>query len=116
MGKLALFAFNGEIACFAHAMLNALDLHRHGHQVRLVVEGTATKLAPQFGAGYGPFGGLFDQVRQASLLAGLCRACAAKSATLEEAERLGLPILDDMSGHAGMAPFIQQGFDIITFA
>jgi hypothetical protein len=113
--KLALFAFNGEITCFAHAMLNALDLHAQGHEVVLVVEGTATKLAPQFAGGYGPFGQLFDKVRQQGLLAGICRACAAKMATLEEVERLGLPILDDMSGHAGMGAFIQQGYEIITF-
>ncbi len=116
MRQLAIFAFNGEMTCFAHAMLNALDLREQGHEVALVVEGTATKLVSQFAGGYGPFGGLFNSVRQQGLLAGICRACAAKMATLEEAERLGLPLLDDMSGHAGMAPFIQQGFDIITFA
>jgi hypothetical protein len=113
--KLALFAFNGEMICFVHATLNALDLRYQGHEVALVVEGTATKLAPQFAGGYGPFGHLFDQVRQQDLLAGICRACSAKMATLEEVERLGLPLLDDMSGHAGMSPFIQQGFEIITF-
>ena len=116
MSKLALFAFNGEMACFAHALLNALDLHGQGHLVRLVVEGTAAKLAGHFGGGYGPHGGLFDQVRLQGLLAGVCRACAAKAASLDEAERLGLPIQEDMSGHAGMAPFIEQGYSIITFA
>lgn len=116
MRKLALFAFSGDMSCFAHALLNALDLHAQGHQVALVVEGSATKLAPQFAGGYGPFGGLFDQTRQEGLRAGICRACAAKSATLETAERLSLPLLDDMFGHAGMMPFIEQGYEIITFA
>ncbi|MFH1035627.1 MAG: cytoplasmic protein [Pseudomonadota bacterium] len=115
MRKVALFAFNGEMTCFVHALLNALDLRAQGHEVALVVEGTATQLAPRFGGGQGPFAGLFEKVRQQGLLAGICRACAVKMDTLAEVERLGLPVLDDMSGHAGMAPFIQRGFEIITF-
>ncbi len=27
----------------------------------------------------------------------------------------GLPIRDDMSGHAGMAPYLLEGYKIITF-
>jgi len=37
-------------------------------------------------------------------------------ATLEEVERRGLPFWDDMCGHAGLSPFMQRGFDIITLA
>lgn len=115
MAKIVLFAFNGEMTCFVHALLNALDLEAKGHQVQLVVEGTATKLAPLFGQPAGPFAGLFGQVREKGLLAGVCRACAAKMETLAQVEALGLPILDGMSGHAAMEPFIAQGYQVITF-
>ena len=113
MSKIALFAFNGEMMCFVHALLNALDLSAQGHEVRLVVEGTATKLAGEF-AGQGAFGQLFLKVREQGLLAGVCQACAAKMGTLEEVKRLDLPLLNDMQGHAGMAPFLAQGYSIIT--
>ncbi len=112
--KVALFAFNGEILCFVHALLNALDLKAQGHEARLVVEGTAVKLAHEF-AGQGSFGQLFLKVLEQGLLAGFCQACSAKLGSLEEVKRLGLPLLSDMQGHAGMAPFLAQGYQIITF-
>lgn len=114
MSKVAVFAFNGEMLCFVHALLNALDLKAKGHEVRLVVEGTAVKLAPEF-AGGGGFGELFLKVREQGLLAGFCRACSTKLGVLAEVERLGLPLLADMQGHAGMAPFLEQGYQVITF-
>lgn len=114
MDKVALFAFNGEMMCFVHALLNALDLKAKGREVRLVVEGAAVKLAPEF-AGGGTFGELFLKVREQGLLAGFCRACSAKLGVLDQVERLGLPLLDDMQGHAGMAPFLDQGYQVITF-
>ena len=41
--------------------------------------------------------------------------CAQKMAAWEAARAQGLTILEDMSGHAGMAPFILDGYRIITF-
>ncbi len=114
MPKVAIFAFNGEMTCFVHALLNVLDLKARGAEARLVVEGTATKLAGEF-AGQGAFGQLFRQVLEQGLLAGFCQACAEKMGSLEEARRLGLPLLNDMKGHAGMAPFLAQGYQVITF-
>lgn len=114
MSKLAIFTFNGEMMCFVHALLNALDLQAQGHEVCLVVEGTATKLAAEFD-GHGTFGQLFLKVRDQRLLAGFCQACAVKMGTLGEVKRLGLPLLSDMQGHAGMAPFLAQGYQIVTF-
>jgi hypothetical protein len=35
--------------------------------------------------------------------------------TLKQAEAQGLRLLDDMSGHPGMANYKEQGFEIITF-
>jgi hypothetical protein len=34
--------------------------------------------------------------------------------TLEEAESQGFRIADGMAGHAGMLPYIEQGYEIIT--
>ena len=41
--KVAIFAFNGETMCFAHALLNALDMKEKGYDIKLVIEGSATK-------------------------------------------------------------------------
>ena len=39
MRKVVLFAFREEPGCFAHAMLNALDMKLRGWDVKLVIEG-----------------------------------------------------------------------------
>ena len=54
-GKYALFAFNGDPMCFIHVILNALDLNQKGYEVKVIVEGSATKLADQFQDKSNPF-------------------------------------------------------------
>ena len=46
MRKTALFVFNGDPMCFIHVLLNALDMHEKGYEVKTVIEGAATKLIP----------------------------------------------------------------------
>lgn len=43
MKKTALFVFNGDPMCFIHVLLNALDVRKKGCEVKIVVEGSATK-------------------------------------------------------------------------
>ena len=43
MKKVALFAFKGEPMCFGHVLLNALDMKARGFEVKLIIEGEATK-------------------------------------------------------------------------
>ena len=50
MKKVVLFAFNGEPMCFVHVLLNALDMKEKGFEVRVVIEGAATKLIPDLAA------------------------------------------------------------------
>lgn len=114
-GKYALFAFNGEAMCFVHVLLNALDLAARGHEVQIVVEGAACGLVPKFTEAGSPLAPLWRQARDKGLVAGVCRACAAKLGTLTAAEAQGLPLLADMQGHAGMGGFLDRGFTIITF-
>jgi hypothetical protein len=58
---------------------------------------------------------LYAKAREAGLIAGICQACAQKMGSLDAARAQGLTILADMSGHAGMAPYILDGYRIITF-
>ena len=43
MEKVALFAFKGEPMCFIHVLLNALDMSKRGYEVKIVIEGAATR-------------------------------------------------------------------------
>jgi hypothetical protein len=113
--KYALFAFNGEALCFMHVLLNGLNLKAEGQEVKIVIEGAACRLIPELGEAGHPFHRLYAQAREEGLLAGICKACAQKMGSLDAARVQGLTIREDMSGHAGMAPYILEGYQIITF-
>lgn len=115
MGKYALFAFNGEAMCFMHVLLNGLNLKDRGQEVKIVIEGAACRLILELGEAGHPFHQLYAKAREEGLIDGICKACAQKMGSLDAAQTQGLAILDDMSGHAGMAPYILEGYQIIIF-
>lgn len=112
--KVAIFAFNGEMMCFMHSMLNAMDMNRKGYDVKLILEGKATSLIGELDKEETPFSNLYKKCKDLGILYGVCKACCQKMGTLEEAKRQDLKILDDMNGHSGMEVFISQGYEIIT--
>jgi hypothetical protein len=114
MNKTAIFAFKGNPICFVHVLLNALDLHEKGGTVKIVLEGEATKLIVDLRKPENPLHVLYEKVKKLELIDAVCRACAIKMDALEAAEKEGFKIADDMAGHAGMAPYIEQGYAIIT--
>ncbi|MHC1742830.1 MAG: cytoplasmic protein [Syntrophobacteraceae bacterium] len=113
--KMALFAFNGEAMCFMHVLLNALNLHEKGFEAKVVVEGAATKLVPEFGKAESPLYRLYEKARAANLIEGACRACCAKMGTAQAAEELDIRLLDDMMGHPSMSRYFLEGYQVITF-
>ena len=115
MKKFALFVFNGDPVCFVHVLLNALDMDKKGHEAKIVMEGASVKLVPELVKTENPLHKLWVNAREAGLVHGVCKACAGKMGTLSAAEELGLPLLDDVSGHPGMAAFREKDFEIITF-
>ena len=115
MGKYALFAFTGEATSFVHVLLNGLDLKAKGQEVKIVIEGAACRLVPELGEADHPFHQLYTKAREQGLFDGVCKACAQKMGGLEAARTQGLIILEDLSGHAGMARYILEGYSIITF-
>ncbi|OPL08797.1 MAG: cytoplasmic protein [delta proteobacterium ML8_F1] len=114
MRKIAIFAFNGDIMCFAHGLFNALDMAAKGHEVRLIIEGSATGLIRDLTDEKNPFSSFYSQVRDLGLLEGICRACAQKMGTLEEAKAQGIPLLGEAYGHPAMVDYMEKGYEIIT--
>lgn len=115
MKKVALFAFNGEIMCFVHVLLNALDLKSKGYDVRVVVEGAATKLIPDLGVEGNLLNGPFKKAKAENIIDGVCKACSEKMGTAGDAQALGLKLLADMWGHPGIARYLTEGYEVITF-
>lgn len=115
MSKVALFAFNGDSMCFIHVLLNALDLKARGEDVRIVLEGSATRLVPEMAQEQSPLFRLFREAKEQGLFEGACKACSTKMNVVEAVQREAMPLLDDMSGHPSMGCYMERGYQIITF-
>jgi hypothetical protein len=113
--KVAILAFQGETMCFAHALLNAWDMHQRGMDVRMILEGPATEQIAALGDGEGDFAALYAKVRQAGLIDRVCQACAHQMGALDAARLQELPLGNEMSGHPPLAPYVQRGYRIVTF-
>lgn len=112
MKKTLFYTMIGQQMCFVHVLLNALDMHSAGQEAKIVIEGEAVKLPPVMAKEGNP---LYQKALDAGLIAGVCRACAEMMQVKEDIEQLGLPLLSDMSGHAGMRPFMENGYEVIVF-
>ncbi len=115
MKKFALFVFNGDPMCFIHVLLNALDMRKKGHEAKIIIEGAAVKLLPELIKPGNPLNGLWKKNLEAGLVEGVCRACSSKLGSLAAAEEQGLNLLEDMSGHPGIASYRDNGYEVITF-
>jgi hypothetical protein len=115
MKKVALFAFNGDAMCFIHVLLNALDMNNKGYEVKIIVEGSATKLIPELAKEDNPMYRLYEKAKGLDLIDGACKACSNKMGVLEGVKAEGLRLLDEMSGHPSMARYREEGFEVITF-
>lgn len=115
MKKMAMFAFNGELMCFVHVLLNAIDMNDKGYEVKIVIEGSATKLVPELAKADNPMHRLYEKAKGLDLIDGACNACSNKMGTLKAVKAEGLRLLDEMSGHPSMARYREEGFEIITF-
>ncbi len=111
MKKVLFYSMNGEKMCFQHVLMNALDLHNAGFEVRIIFEGASVKLPSILKEENNP---LFGKAIEAGLIAGICFACSKVLGVFEANLALGLPMLDDMFGHAGMKPYLNDGYEVVS--
>ncbi len=114
MRKIAIFAFKGNPICFIHVLLNGIDLQEKGADVKIILEGEATGLVAELRKPENPLNKLYCKAKELDLIHAVCKACAVKMGSLQAVEEEGLTVVNDMSGHAGMAPYIEQSYEIIT--
>lgn len=111
MKKLLFYGMSGEKMCFQHILLNALDLHSGGEEVRIIFEGASVKLVSIFEEENNP---LYKKAKEAGLIAGVCLACSKALNVYEDNLKSGLTMLDDMLNHAGMKSYLADGYDVIS--
>ncbi|NMA82606.1 MAG: cytoplasmic protein [Epulopiscium sp.] len=110
MKKIVFFAFKGEVMCFMHILLNAVDMHEKGMDVKIVMEGEAVKLIQELDETNLP---IYKKARDLQLFDSICKACSAKMGVLEYNENCGIPMNNELQGHPAMFPFIEKGYEII---
>jgi hypothetical protein len=116
MRRIALFAFNGEPMCFAHVLLNAFDLRARGHDVTIVIEGSATRLVKEFREdGSLPFANLYRRAVDEGVIGCVCEACASKMGSRQAAEAEELTLCAEMTGHPSIGRYLEQGCEVLTF-
>ena len=113
--KIVLVAFNGEPMCFVHVLLNALDMDKKGYDVKIIIEGSATKQVNQLLDENDPFASLYSEVREKGLIDCVCLACATKMGAIDGIEKQGLPLSNEMKGHPSLATYLEQGYELLTF-
>lgn len=111
MEKILFYGMTGEKMCFQHILLNALDLHGEGGEVKIIFEGASVKLVSIFEEENNP---LYKRAKEANLIAGVCLACSKVLGVYDDVLKYGLPMLDDMNGHAGMKKFIKEGYKVVS--
>ncbi|MDY6953964.1 MAG: cytoplasmic protein, partial [Thermodesulfobacteriota bacterium] len=82
MKKVVMFAFNGELMCFVHVLLNAIDMNEKGNEVKIVIEGSATKLVQELAKEESPMHRLYEKAKGLDLMDGACKACSNKMGAL----------------------------------
>ncbi|MBU1238606.1 DsrE family protein [Myxococcota bacterium] len=115
MKKIALFAFNGDPMCFVHVLLYAMDFHTKNYDVKLVIEGSATKLVKELSNPDAPFAPMYKKVKEAGLIDAVCIACSKKMGSYESAVAQQLPMDGTLNGHPSLESYVSRGYTIMTF-
>ena len=111
MNKILFYAMTGEKMCFQHILLNATDLAASGTEVQIIFEGQSVKLVSALEEEKNP---LYTKAKENGLIAGICVACSKVMGVYDVNVATGLPMLDDMMGHAGMKTYIEKGYQVIS--
>lgn len=112
MKKYLFYVMRNDKMCFVHVLLNALDLANNGDEVKIVFEGQSVLLPPILAQENNPF---YLEALKRGLIAGVCKACSISLGSAKAIEALGLKFLDDMKGHAGLKPFVLDGYIVFNF-
>jgi hypothetical protein len=113
--KVLFVAFNGGDMSGVHVFLNALEMKEKGFDVKIMMEGGATKHIKGFADSKSLFSSLYAKVKKDKLIDCVCKTCAEMTGALESAKAQGLKICDDMEGHPPISRYVENGYKAITF-
>jgi len=98
----------------------ATDLHRKGYQTRIIVEGMATRLLADLEGAPPRLQKAVADAKAAGLIAGACLQASSGCGSVEDRDIVdaikarGVGFLSDLDNHAGIEPFIREGYEVIA--
>ncbi|MFW9918348.1 MAG: hypothetical protein ACFFED_02015 [Candidatus Thorarchaeota archaeon] len=97
-----------------HLLLNANNFHDNGHEVAVILECASPKLLIGIADGSMKLP-VFDKAMEKGIIDHACKACTAAFNATEAAEKLGVPLKGELSGHSDLLGFAATDYSIITF-
>ena len=97
-----------------HLLLNAVNFHDKGHEVTTVLECASPKLLIGIADDSIKLP-LFGKAMELGIIDHACKACTAVFSATEAAEKLGVSIKGELSGHSDLLKFVEDGYSIFTF-
>jgi hypothetical protein len=86
-----------------------------GYDIKLIIEGTATKQIKDLSDQGKLFANLYKEVKEDKLIDCVCQACSTATGSLDSAKEQHLPICNEMSGHPSISRYRDEGYDVIVF-
>jgi predicted peroxiredoxin len=118
--KILFVVFAEDVCRQLHAFLYALELHRKGYPTRIIIEGMATRLLADLEQAPLRLQKAVNDAQSAGLIAGACQqACngcgSAEDRNIVDAIKArGVSFLHDLENHAGIEPFVREGYEIVV--
>lgn len=118
--KILFVVFAEDVCRQLHAFLYALDLHGKGYQTRIIIEGMATRLLADLAQAPLRLQKAVNDAKAAGLIAGACQqACMGCGSDedrniVDAIKAQGVSFLHDLENHAGLEPFIREGYEVIA--
>lgn len=121
MPRKILFVLFAEDVCRQlHTFLYARDLHRKGYPTKIIVEGMATRLLADLEQAPPLLRQAVADASASGLIAGACRQASTGCGSAEDrnivaaVEARGVGLLGELDNHAGIEPYLREGYDVIV--
>lgn len=118
MSKIAIFLLSGvqdfHHAAAFHALTYARDLRSANIDVKLVFDGAGTGWITEWTKPENRLHSLFEEIKTAGLIEGVCEFCIGYYGNKELAQKEGLAMLTESQGHPNIASYVSEGYQIIV--
>jgi hypothetical protein len=119
--KLLFLLFSDDACRQNHALMYGIDLYQKGHEVKILIEGQATRVLNEITDPDSHTGELLRQAHKIGIVAGTCARASSGCSSNDPARNVaeiarahGIDLLSDMDGHAGIESFVHDGYEIVA--